>query len=84
MSETFIDIDPEKDAQAKKEFEALYVAHAIRYNDFVHEEKEQKKVILPTVDHGVDVCGDEWEEPEEGDPINILPIPRQKESEDAS
>ena len=83
MSETFIDIDPEKDAQAKKEFEALYVAHAIRYNDFVHEEKEQKKVILPTVDHGVDVCGDEWEEPEEGDPINILPIPRQRESEDA-
>ena len=83
MSETFIDIDPEKDAKAKKEFEALYVAHAIRYNDFVHEEKEQKKVILPTVDHGVDVCGDEWEEPEEGDPINILPIPRQRESEDA-
>ena len=83
MSETFIDIDPEKDAQAKKEFEALYVAHAIRYNDFVHEE-QQKKVILPTVDHGVDVCGDEWEEPEEDDPINILPIPRQKESEDAS
>jgi len=83
MSETFIDIDPEKDAQAKKEFEALYVAHAIRYNDFVHEEKEQKKVILPTVDHN-DIIGDEWEEPEEDDPINILPIPRQKESEDAS
>ena len=82
MSETFIDIDPEKDAQAKKEFEALYVAHAIRYNDFVHEEKEQKKVILPTVDHN-DIIGDEWEEPEEDDPINILPIPRQRESEDA-
>ena len=59
MSETFIDIDPEKDAQAKKEFEALYVAHAIRYNDFVHEEKEQKKVILPTIDHN-DIIGDEW------------------------
>ena len=83
MSETFIDIDPEKDAQAKKEFEALYVAHAIRYNDFVHEEKEQKKVILPTVDHN-DIIGDEWEEPEEDDPINILPIPKQRESEDAS
>jgi len=82
MSETFIDIDPEKDAQAKKEFEALYVAHAIRYNDFVHEEKEQKKVILPTIDHN-DIIGDEWEEPEEDDPINILPIPRQRESEDA-
>ena len=82
MSETFIDIDPEKDAKAKKEFEALYVAHAIRYNDFVHEEKEQKKVILPTVDHN-DIIGDEWEEPEEDDPINILPIPRQRESEDA-
>jgi len=82
MSETFIDIDPEKDAQAKKEFEALYVAHAIRYNDFVHEEKEQKKVILPTIDHN-DTIGDEWEEPEEDDPINILPIPRQRESEDA-
>ena len=83
MSETFIDIDPEKDAKAKKEFEALYVAHAIRYNDFVHEEKEQKKVILPTIDHN-DIIGDEWEEPEEGDPINILPIPKQRESEDAS
>ena len=71
MSETFIDIDPEKDAQAKKEFEALYVAHAIRYNDFVHEEKEQKKVILPTIDHN-DIIGDEWEE-EEDDEINILP-----------
>ena len=82
MSETFIDIDPEKDAQAKKEFEALYVAHAIRYNDFVHDE-QQKKVILPTIDHN-DIIGDEWEEPEEDDPINILPIPKQRESEDAS
>ena len=81
MSETFIDIDPEKDAQAKKEFEALYVAHAIRYNDFVHEEKEQKKVILPTIDHN-DIFGDEWEE-EEDDEINILPIPPiQQESEE--
>ncbi|MCH2507683.1 MAG: hypothetical protein MK035_04315 [Dehalococcoidia bacterium] len=81
MSETFIDIDPEKDAQAKKEFEALYVAHAIRYNDFVHEEKEQKKVILPTIDHN-DIIGDEWEE-EEDDEINILPIPPiQQESEE--
>ena len=79
MSETFIDIDPEKDAQAKKEFEALYVAHAIRYNDFVHEEKEQKKVILPTIDHN-DIIGDEWEEDDE---INILPIPPiQQESEE--
>ena len=81
MSETFIDIDPEKDAQAKKEFEALYVAHAIRYNVFVHEEKEQKKVILPTIDHN-DIIGDEWEE-EEDDEINILPIPPiQQESEE--
>ena len=81
MSETFIDIDPEKDAQAKKEFEALYVAHAIRYNDFVHEEKEQKKVILPTIDHN-DIIGDECEE-EEDDEINILPIPPiQQESEE--
>ena len=81
MSETFIDIDPEKDAQAKKEFEALYVAHAIRYNDFVHEEKEQKKVILPTIDHN-DIIGDEWEE-DEDDEINILPIPPiQQESEE--
>ena len=81
MSETFVDIDPEKDAQAKKEFEALYVAHAIRYNDFVHEEKEQKKVILPTIDHN-DIIGDEWEE-EEDDEINILPIPPiQQESEE--
>ena len=81
MSETFIDIDPEKDAQAKNEFEALYVAHAIRYNDFVHEEKEQKKVILPTIDHN-DIIGDEWEE-EEDDEINILPIPPiQQESEE--
>ena len=81
MSETFIDIDPEKDAQAKKEFEALYVAHAIRYNDFVHEEKEQKKVILPTIDHN-DIIGDEWEE-EEDDEINILHIPPiQQESEE--
>ena len=81
MSETFIDIDPEKDAKAKKEFEALYVAHAIRYNDFVHEEKEQKKVILPTIDHN-DIIGDEWEE-EEDDEINILPIPPiQQESEE--
>ena len=81
MSETFIDIDPEKDAQAKKEFEALYVAHAIRYNDFVHEEKEQKKVILPTIDHN-DIIGDEWEE-EEDDELNILPIPPiQQESEE--
>ena len=81
MSETFIDIDPEKDAQAKKEFEALYVAHAIRYNDFVHEEKEQKKVILPTIDH-IDIIGDEWEE-DEDDEINILPIPPiQQESEE--
>ena len=81
MSETFIDIDPEKDAQAKKEFEALYVAHAIRYNDFVHEEKEQKRVILPTIDHN-DIIGDEWEE-EEDDEINILPIPPiQQESEE--
>ena len=81
MSETFIDIDPEKDAQAKKEFEALYVAHAIRYNDFVHEEKEQKKVILPTIDHNY-IIGDEWEE-EEDDEINILPIPPiQQESEE--
>ena len=81
MSETFIDIDPERDAQAKKEFEALYVAHAIRYNDFVHEEKEQKKVILPTIDHN-DIIGDEWEE-EEDDEINILPIPPiQQESEE--
>ena len=80
MSETFIDIDPEKDAQAKKEFEALYVAHAIRYNDFVHEE-QQKKVILPTIDHN-DIIGDEWEE-EEDDEINILPIPPiQQESEE--
>ena len=33
---------------------------------------------LPVVDHGVDIIGDEWEEPEEEsekDPINILPIP---------
>ena len=81
MSETFIDIDPEKDAQAKKEFEALYVAHAIRYNDFVHEEKEQKKVIHPPIDHN-DIIGDEWEE-EEDDEINILPIPPiQQESEE--
>ena len=80
MSETFIDIDPEKDAQAKKEFEALYVAHAIRYNDFVHEE-QQKKVILPTIDHN-DIIGDEWEE-EEDDEINILPIPPiQQETEE--
>ena len=48
MSETFIDIDPEKDAQAKKEFEALYVALAIRYNDFVHEEEiNLKQIALP-------------------------------------
>ena len=37
---------------------------------------------LPVVAHGVDIIGDEWEEPEEEseeelekDPINILPIP---------
>ena len=37
---------------------------------------------LRVVDHGVDIIGDEWEEPEEEseeelekDPINILPIP---------
>ena len=41
---------------------------------------------LPVVDHGVDIIGDEWEEPEEEseeelekDPINILPIPKQEE-----
>ena len=41
-----------------------------------------RKNPLPIVDNGVDIIGDEWEEPEEEseeelekDPINILPIP---------
>jgi len=34
------------------------------------------KSSLPKVDHGVDVCGDEWEESEEDKTLqNILPIP---------
>ena len=43
---------------------------------------------LPVVDHGVDIVGDEWEEPEEEqkqDEVektlnDILPIPKQEES----
>ena len=43
---------------------------------------------LPVVDHGVDIVGDEWEEPEEEqkqDKVektlnDILPIPKQEES----
>ncbi len=32
---------------------------------------------IPKVDHGVDICGDEWEEPEEVEKIldDMLPIP---------
>ena len=26
--------------------------------------KSDKKIKLPYIDHGVDVCGDEWDEPE--------------------
>tara|TARA_B100000287_G_scaffold106743_1_gene99077 strand:+ start:946 stop:1107 length:162 start_codon:yes stop_codon:yes gene_type:complete len=47
-----------------------------------------RKNSLPVVDHGVDIVGDEWEEPEEEQEQeevekvlnDILPIPKQEES----
>ena len=29
------------------------------------QEEEEKKVILPHIDHGIDIIGDEWEEEKE-------------------
>ena len=43
-----------------------------------------RKNPLPVVDHGVDIIGDEWEEPEEEDEVekalnDILPIPKKED-----
>ena len=37
MSETQIDIDPEKDKESKRDFEKLYDAHAKRKKEEEHE-----------------------------------------------
>ena len=46
-----------------------------------------RKNPLPYVDHGVDIIGDEWDDPEEQEQDevekalnDILPIPKQEES----
>ena len=33
--------------------------------EYEKRQKEEKKVILPHIDHGIDIIGDEWEEEEE-------------------
>jgi hypothetical protein len=44
--------------------------------------KSNKKIKLPYIDHGVDVCGDEWDEPEtENDDGKLI---RDKENGDDS
>jgi len=69
---SMIDIDPKKDKIAKTQFETLYREHQKRQGDDDLCEGnvpgrgwvttiDGRNVTLPTVDHGVDVCGDELE-----------------------